>query len=69
MIDKIAIKNYKLLPQFKEKYPDYNDYDSKNSDKYSKLVIEAMGGEGKNTSEKEDKIIRNISKEVIIKNK
>ena len=50
----------------KEKYPDYNDYDSKRSDQYSKIVIEAMGGEGDNESEKEDKILKKITKEVVI---
>ena len=36
------------------------------SDKYDKLVIEAFGGNGDNDAEKEDKIIRNIAKEVTI---
>ena len=36
--------------------------ESKYSDQYSKIVIEAMGGMGDNNIEKEDKIIRNISK-------
>jgi hypothetical protein len=61
-IKKVANKNIKLLPQFREKYPDYDDADSKISDKYSKMVIEAMGGTGNNDLEKEDKIIHNISK-------
>jgi hypothetical protein len=61
-IKKVANKNIRLLPQFKEKYPDYNDSDSIYSDQYSKIVIEAMGGNDGNPKEKEDKIIRNISK-------
>ena len=32
-------------------------------------MIEAMGGQGDNDSEKEDKIIRNIAKEVTIDKK
>jgi hypothetical protein len=39
------------------------------SDKYNKLVMEAMGGKGDNDSEKEDKIIKNIAKEVTIDSK
>jgi hypothetical protein len=58
----IANKNIRLLPQFREKYPDYKNSHSTVSDKYEKMVIEAM------TSDqcKDEKIIKNISKEVII---
>jgi hypothetical protein len=62
VIKRVANKNIKLLPQFREKYPDYNSSTSKISDKYDKMVIEVMGGEGVNDLEKEDKIIQNISK-------
>jgi len=65
-IKRIANKNIKLLPQFKEKNPDYNNSSSKMSDKYEKIVIEAMGGLGNNDLEKEDKIIKNISKNILI---
>jgi len=65
-IKRVANKNINLLPQYREKYPDYGNADSKLSDKYCKMVIEAMGGNGKNDLEKEDKIIHNISKNVII---
>jgi len=66
VIKKIAHKNSKLLPQFKEKHPDCGKSDSKYSDQYNKLIIEAMGGSGDNDMEKEDKIIRKIAKEVTI---
>ena len=62
----IAHKNSKMLPEFKAKYPDCIYSDSKKSDQYNKIIIEAMGGHGNNDSEKEDKIIHNIAKEVII---
>ena len=65
-VKKVANKNIRLLPQFREKHPDYDNSDSKISDKYSKMVIEAMGGSGDNDIEKEDKIIHNISKCTII---
>jgi hypothetical protein len=64
-IKKIASKNYKLLPEYREKYPGCQYADSKYSDRYNKMVVEAMGGAGEE-SEKEDKIIRNISKNVLI---
>jgi hypothetical protein len=55
-----------LLRNYREKYPDYKTAESSISEKYDKLVIEAMGGKGDNDSEKEDKIIKNISKVVTI---
>jgi hypothetical protein len=56
-INKIADKNIKLLPQFREKYPEYKNSSSKISDKYDKMVIEVMTTD----ANKQDKIIRNIS--------
>ena len=66
VIKYIAHKNSKLIPKFREKYPDCNKGNSKKSDQYNKLVIEAMGGSGDNDLEKENKIIKKIAKEVII---
>lgn len=66
VIKKIAYKNEKLLPQYKQKYPDYNDSESARSDQFSKIIIEAMGGAGDNDEEKEQKILKKITKEVII---
>jgi hypothetical protein len=67
IIKKIACKNQRLLMKFKEIHPDCNYSESKYSDHYSKLVIEAMGGTGGiNEDEKAEKIIKNISKEIII---
>ena len=62
-INKLADKNIRLLPQFREKYPDYNNASSKTSDKYDKLVIEVM----ETDEEKKEKIIKNISKVTTIK--
>jgi hypothetical protein len=62
VIKHVAHKNTKLLKDFKAKYPDCEKSDSRYSDKYDKLVIEAFGG----TDEKEYKIIKKIAKEVII---
>jgi hypothetical protein len=65
-IKHVAHKNSKLLNDFKKKHPDCDKSDSKFSDQYNKIIIEAMGGKGDNDLEKEDKIIKNIVKEVII---
>ena len=62
----VAHKNTKLISQFKDKYPDCIKSHSNKSDQYNKLIIEAMGGKGDNDLEKEDKIIKKISKQVII---
>jgi len=66
VIKKVAFKNQRVLPQFKEKYPDCNTSVSNFSDQYNKIIIEAMGGYGENDLEKEDKIIKNIAKNVLI---
>ena len=69
VIKHVAHKNSKMLKEYKTKYPNCDKSESKYSDKYDKLIIEAMGGKGDNDLEKEDKIIRNIAKEVVIENK
>ena len=62
VIKKVMIKNQRLLPEYKEKYPDYNKASSKISDQYNTIIVESMGGRGDNDLEKEDKIIKNITK-------
>ncbi len=66
MIKHVTHKNSKLLKEFKTKYPGCEKSESKFSNKYDKLIIEAMGGKGDNDLEKEDKIIRNIAKKVTL---
>jgi hypothetical protein len=65
-IKRVACKNQRLIPKFKEAHPDCIKASSKFSDQYNKMIIESMGGSGDNDLEKEDKIIRNISKNVVI---
>ena len=62
-IRKVTHNNQRLLPQFKEKYPDYHNSYSSHSDKVTKVVIETMVN---NVPEKEEKIIRNIAKNVVL---
>ena len=62
VIKKVMIKNQRLLPEYKEKYPDYNKASSKISDQYNTIIVESMGGRGDNDYEKENKIIKNITK-------
>ncbi len=64
-VKKVAYKNTRLFPKFKEKYPDYSNADSKYSDQYSNIVIESL----KDDKENNDKVIKNISKVTVIKEK
>jgi hypothetical protein len=66
LIKHVAHKNTKLLKDYKTKYPGCEKSESKYSDKYDKLIVEAFGGKGDNDDAKEDKIIKNILKEVKI---
>ena len=62
-VTKVADKNITLLPQFREKYPEYKNSSSKTSDKYDKIVLEVMTCD----DDKNEKIVKNISKVTIIK--
>ena len=66
VVRKVTCKNQNLIPQFKEIHPDCGKYNSKFSDQYNKIIVESMGGQGNNDYEKEEKIIKNISKQVCI---
>ena len=66
VVRKVACKNQNLIPKFKENHPDCGKYSSKFSDQYNKIIVESMGGTGDNEYEKEEKIIKNISKQVFI---
>ena len=52
VIKKVATKNARLIQKFKEKHPDYNEYHSKYSTQYHKLIIESFGGSGDNDLKK-----------------
>jgi len=66
MIRKVQDKNFRLIKKFKEKYPYYNKASSKQSDVYNNIIIESMGGKGDNDYEKEEKIIKKVSKEIVV---
>jgi hypothetical protein len=67
LVRKVADKNARMLPKFKEAHPDCTKSASRYSDQYNKIIMEAMGGRGDNDFEKEEKIIKKVSKEVIIR--
>ena len=66
LIKKVAFKNTKLFAKFKEEHPDCMKYHSKHNDQYHKIVYESMGGKGDNDFEKNEKIIKNVLKEVVV---
>ena len=65
-IKKVATKNQKLLPKFKEAHPNCNMAESQYCDQYSKIVIASMDD---SNEEKLNKIVKNIAKEVVIDKK
>ena len=66
LVKRVASKNARLLPKFKEAHPDCSKSVSKFSDQYNKIIVESMGGSGDNDFEKEEKIINKISKEIMV---
>ena len=63
----IVNKNSRLITEWKANNPDCVYSDSKKSDQYNKIIVEAMGGGIEtNVDTSENKIIRNITKEIII---
>jgi hypothetical protein len=66
LVRKVQDKNFRMVQKFKEKYPDYNRASSKHSDAYNHIIIESMGGKGDNDYEKEEKIIKRVSKEITV---
>ena len=66
VIKRVASKNQRLLLKFKEVHPDCNTSSSKYSDQYNTIIVESMGGSGDNDLEKEEKIMRNILKQIVV---
>jgi len=62
----LAHKNIKMLPVYREKYPDCEEWNSKKCNEYNKIVSEAMGGEFNDDEISFGKIIKNVVKEISI---
>jgi hypothetical protein len=66
-IKQVANKNIKKISEWQQLYPQYNNPESKENDKYMKIVLNSMSGSTKEESDKNyEKIVKNIAKEVII---
>jgi len=69
-IKHVAHKNIKQIPFWQKENPEYNDPNSKQNDKYMKMICNVMSGSTKEEQEQNiNKVIRNVSKEVTIDKK
>ena len=66
LVKRVADKNARMILKFKEVHPDCVKASSPISDQYNKILVESMGGPGDNDYEKEEKIIKKVSKEIIV---
>jgi hypothetical protein len=66
-IKHVAHKNMKQISEWTKINPEYNDSESRQNDKYLKIVSEAMSGSSQEETNKNyTKIIKNIVKETVI---
>jgi hypothetical protein len=66
-IKQVANKNIKNIFEWQKSNPEYNDPDSKQNDKYNKIICESMSGSTKEEQLKNyEKIVGNVVKEVVI---
>ncbi len=66
LIKKVVYKNANMFGKYREIHPDCTEYHSKYNNQYQKIVFESLGGKGDNDIEKNEKIIKNILKEVVV---
>ena len=63
----VGNKNMKQISEWQKVYPEYNDPESKQNDKYMKMICNVMSGSTKEEADKNyEKVIKNIAKEVTI---
>ena len=66
-IKHVVHKNIKQISEWTKHHPEYNDSSSKQNDKYLQIVCESMSGStAEECTKNYNKIIKNISKEIII---
>jgi hypothetical protein len=66
-IKHIAHKNVQMIPEWKQKNPTYSLDDGRKNDEYMKIVMESMGGSDKKEDiTYENKIMKNVVKNIII---
>ena len=66
-IKSVSSKNIQQIFEWQKKYPEYKDPMSRHSDKYMKMIMNTMSGSSSEEQSKNlEKIIKNITKQVII---
>jgi len=67
LVKKATHKNYmQMCDKFPKKYPNYQKSNSSHSDLYDRLTIESLGGLDKEVEEEDEKIIKNLIKEIVV---
>jgi hypothetical protein len=67
-IKTVTTKNIQQIPEWTKKNPSYKDSSSKKNDEYLHMIMNVVSGSNEDEiKENTNKIIRNISKEVVIK--
>ena len=62
----VSKKNVEQIFEWQKKYPEYNDPESKQSDRYMEMISNIMPSSGTEQEKNMNKIIKNITKEVVI---
>lgn len=66
-IKQVAHKNIKQISEWQKLNPEYNNPESKQNDKYQKILLNAMSGSTKEESDKNyEKIIKNVVRHTVI---
>jgi DNA polymerase elongation subunit (family B) len=67
VLKKIARKNLKMLPEWQEQNPDFRYLDTRENNEFIQISLNSLGPESREEQERqEDKIIRNVLKEIVI---
>jgi hypothetical protein len=70
VIKQLARKNLKVLPEWQQENPEYRYLDTPENKKFMEISISSLGSEYEDEQEKmDDKIIRNVLKEVVLDKK
>jgi hypothetical protein len=66
-VKEISAKNIRQIKDWQKKHPDYNDPESKTSDKYMNMLMNVMaGGTEEEMQDNYEKVVKNIVKETTI---
>jgi hypothetical protein len=66
-IKQVARKNIRQISEWRKENPEFNDADSKQNDRYLRIVSNSMNGSSEEETNKNyNKIIKNIVKETVI---